>query len=193
MRGVFPSVFKALTATCMLMATTGCASGVDNLAPLPMQAASAEYRIDTADKLRIVVQEMKDLSSDYVVDEAGYVAFPLIKRVMLRDKTLREAEGEIERVLTSQNILVDPKVSIQPLELRPLAILGEVNRPGEYAFRQGMTVFAAVSAAGGYTYRANTQKVMITRTVNGKSVSGTATDDTVILPGDRIKVLERWF
>lgn len=193
MSSVIRSADRLLVAAYAALAISGCSGGLGNLDPLQAQAALPEYRIDTADKLRIVVQEMKDLSNDYVVDETGAIALPLIKQVPVRDKTLREAEGAIEQVLAERGILVNPKVSIQPLDLRPLYILGEVNRPGEYAFRQGMTVFAAVSAAGGYTYRANTAKVAVTRNINGKPVTGTADADTIVLPGDRIKVTERWF
>lgn len=193
MNGIFSKMGQLMAASCALMAVGGCSNGLGGLDPVQAQSTIPEYRIDTADKLRVVVQEMKDLSNDYVVDETGAIALPLIKQVSVRNKTLREAEGEIEKVLADRNILVNPKVSIQPLDLRPLYILGEVNRPGEYAFRQGMTVFAAVSAAGGYTYRAKTGKVAITRTINGKPVTGTGSDDTVIMPGDRIKVMERWF
>lgn len=180
-------------ATSMAAALSGCSGGTSGLTQIEAQTSGPEFRIDTADRLRIVVQEMKDLSNDYVVDETGSIALPLIKQVSVRNLTLRQAESEIERVLNEQRILVNPKVSIQPLDLRPLYILGEVNRPGEYAFRQGMTVFAAVSAAGGYTYRAKSGKVTITRRINGKTVTGLGNDDTEVLPGDRIKVLERWF
>jgi polysaccharide export outer membrane protein len=193
MKGVFPQIASALAVVSMALATGACSSQLSGLDPLQGHSAIPEYHIDSGDKLRIVVQDMKDLSTDYVVDETGVIAMPLIKEVGVRDKTLREAEREIERILQANKILNTPKVSVQPLDLRPLYVMGEVNRPGEYTFRQGMTVFAAISVAGGFTYRANSGRVAITRTVAGKQVTGTGTDATPVMPGDRIRVVERWF
>jgi polysaccharide export outer membrane protein len=82
---------------------------------------------------------------------------------------------------------------VQAVELRPYYVMGEVNQPGEFRYREGMTVMAALSAAGGYTYRANVGKVAITRTVGGKEVTARADENTAIEPGDRIRVYERWF
>ena len=175
-----------------LQLPAGCSSPLSGLRPI-QTAGPVEYRIDAGDRLRITVPDLKDLSAEYVVEETGVVAIPVIKQVNLRGKTFREAELAIEDALRSQQILVDPKVSVQPLDLRPLYIMGEVNRPGEYPYRQGMTVFSAISVAGGYTYRARSGKVSITRTVNGKQVRAAAVEDVAVLPGDRIQVAERWF
>ena len=72
-------------------------------------------------------------------------------------------------------------------------MIGEVNSPGEINYRQGMTVLSAISAAGGYTYRAQEGQVEVVRTVNGQEVRSKASEDTLIQPGDRIRVYERWF
>jgi polysaccharide export outer membrane protein len=112
---------------------------------------------------------------------------------MVRGKTFREIEDAIENTYRTAGILTNPLVTVQPGELRPFYVMGEVNKPGEYAYRQGMTVLAALSAAGGYTYRAQTGSVAITRTTNGQNVEARGTEDTPIQPGDRIRVYERWF
>src|SRR5712671_6087962 len=72
---------------------------------------------------------------------------------------------------------------------RPFYILGEVARPGGYAYAGGMRVLSAVAAAQGYTYRANQQYVIITR--NGEE--GKAAGLTPIQPDDIIQVPERYF
>jgi polysaccharide export outer membrane protein len=56
-----------------------------------------------------------------------------------------------------------------------------------------MSVLAAISAAGGYTFRAQQDAVEITRTVNGRSVMGKATAADMIQPGDTVRVHEKWF
>jgi polysaccharide export outer membrane protein len=46
-----------------------------------------------------------------------------------------------------------------------------------------------VSIAGGFTFRANTHSILVTRA----SKKGSATQDTPVLPGDQILVRESWF
>jgi len=105
-----------------------------------------------------------------------------------------EIEQGIAASLLRQGIMTgDPVVNVGPVELRPFYVVGEVNKPGQFEYRQGMTVLAAISAAGGYTYRAQTGKVAVTRIVNGKDVTSKADEFATVLPGDRIRVYERWF
>jgi polysaccharide export outer membrane protein len=84
-------------------------------------------------------------------------------------------------------------VNVQPVKLRPFFILGEVRSPGQYAYSPGMSVLSAVSSAGGFTFRADQRSIVVRRTQNGSTVKGRADDTTPILPGDTIKVLEKWF
>jgi polysaccharide export outer membrane protein/exopolysaccharide production protein ExoF len=44
-----------------------------------------------------------------------------------------------------------PDISVEVVQFRPFYILGDIERPGEYAFRPGLTVLQAVAIAGGMT------------------------------------------
>src|ERR1700724_767017 len=72
---------------------------------------------------------------------------------------------------------------------RPFYIYGEVKPPGTYPYASGMRVVSAVATAGGYTYRANENYVVISR----HGVDRKALPDTAIEPNDVIKVPERYF
>jgi polysaccharide export outer membrane protein len=67
--------------------------------------------------------------------------------------------------------------------------LGEVKNPGCFSYVPGMTASEAVAMAGGYTYRAKKNQLVITR--NGNKLGGD--HDTPVLWGDVIEVLERLF
>ncbi|HSH41807.1 MAG TPA: polysaccharide biosynthesis/export family protein [Arenicellales bacterium] len=74
-------------------------------------------------------------------------------------------------------------------------LYGEVNKPGGYEFRSGLTVEKAVAMAGGFTPRASKRKIDISRYSEGE---GPRTLDGVkltenILPGDVVTVGESWF
>jgi polysaccharide export outer membrane protein len=69
--------------------------------------------------------------------------------------------------------------------------LGEVNTPGQYPYRPGMTVLTAVSIAGGFTYRAVQAYVGVTRDMGTQAVQYRADNDAMVAPGDVITVFER--
>ncbi|WP_338240828.1 polysaccharide biosynthesis/export family protein [Aurantiacibacter hainanensis] len=178
-------------ATCLAL-TAGCSTGLGNLPPLESVGVS-EVRLAPGDKVRIAVQDLDSMTGDYIVDETGSIPLPLIDQVAVAGMTYTEMQSAIAARLVEESVLNDPNVTVQPLELRPIYIMGEVRQPGEYAYRQGLTVFAAISMAGGYTYRASTDEVAVTRMVGDRPTTAVATEDSVILPGDRIRVYERWF
>ena len=66
---------------------TGCAS----YKPAPKvfhEATVQPYRLDSGDRLRVTVFEQPSLSNTYTVDQAGYIAFPLVGQVAARGATL---------------------------------------------------------------------------------------------------------
>lgn len=167
----------------------GGASGLRPLPPLPSQ----EYRLGTGDKIRLNVYGLDAMNAEYTVGDSGFLSLPMIQGVTVSGMTLRDVEQAIANKLRDQQILREPVVNVQYVALRPFYIMGEVRNPGEYAFRPGTTVQSAVALAGGFTYRATTGSVAITRVMGGREVTGSATQDTPIIPGDRIRVFEKWF
>ncbi len=153
---------------------------------------SRGYRIGAGDRLAIRVMGQPELTGVYVVDPDGNISMPLINTVPVAGLSMKE----LERVITQRlrnGFLRDPSVSVQPLELRPFYILGEVRQAGRFPYQPGMTVANAIAMASGFTERADTGTVLITR----RTAEGTKTYKTPvttqIYPGDIIYVRERWF
>ncbi|MGD8914101.1 MAG: SLBB domain-containing protein, partial [Candidatus Thiodiazotropha sp.] len=69
---------------------------------------------------------------------------------------------------------------------------GEVKNPGGYGYRDGLTVHKAVSLAGGFSERANKNKISITHEDSNDEVEGVKLNDQV-RPGDVINVKESFF
>lgn len=170
----------------------GCSSGLAGLAPIPA-VETGPQAVDTGDSIKIAIEDIDGTDGEYVVSSAGTISLPYINEIQVRGLTLPEVQAAIAQAYQTAGIFTNPEVNVQPAELRPYYVLGEVNRPGEFQYRQGMTVQAAISAAGGYTYRAQADQVEITRTINGRDVVGSADNQTPITPGDRIRVFEKWF
>jgi protein involved in polysaccharide export with SLBB domain len=153
---------------------------------------SSAYRLGTGDKLRVTVFGEKDLSGEFDVNDQGVVALPLIGPTKLAGKTISEAETQITRSY-GKDYLVNPRVNVEVLNYRPFFILGEVKNPGSYPYVHGMTVVNAVALAGGYTPRAKRDHFLVKRAIKPGASEQEVSEDAVILPGDVIRVPERFF
>ena len=150
------------------------------------------YRLDSGDRVRIVVFGQDNLSRVYSVDSSGSVAFPLIGPIRARGLTPSQLAGDIANQLRRKYIK-DPKVTVEVDTYRPFFILGEVNKPGQYPYVNAMTVEAAVAIAEGYTERAKQRMVRLTRRFGGVMSTVMVPPDYPVQPGDTIYVLERFF
>ncbi|MHA1112889.1 MAG: polysaccharide biosynthesis/export family protein [Alphaproteobacteria bacterium] len=151
-----------------------------------------EYRLGPGDKLGVKVFGHDDLSGEFVVDGTGQIAMPLIGRVTATNQTLQELQDNLTAIL-DRDFIVDPRVSIEVLNYRPFFILGQVKKPGSYAYVNGLDVRQAVALAGGYTRRAKTSTVTVIRRSPDGNTTLRAWPDSPILPGDTIEVKRRFF
>ena len=173
-------------------ATTG--SGAAVVTP---QGAVAEtvagYRLGPGERVRLTVFRHADLSGEFQLDGEGFLALPLVGEILGAGLTARELESAIESRLKEGGYLVNPQVSLEVLNYRPFYIIGEVNNPGSYQYVNGMTVINAVALAGGFTYRADQDDIIITRGGSEGRKIDDVKIDTPVLPGDIVEVTERFF
>ncbi|KCZ56038.1 polysaccharide biosynthesis/export family protein [Hyphomonas chukchiensis] len=186
------------TMIAIFMFVTACQSGgtatrqvVDDSAPTQAQTNTA-YTLGTGDKLRINVFGQPELSGQFVVDGTGAISLPLIGQVVATGSSSQELETTIAEKL-ADGFLLEPRVSVEVTNYRPFYILGEVGRPGEYPFNSGLTVLNAVAAAGGFTYRANKKIVYIKSVGADQEVKYELNTNTVVKPGDTLRISERIF
>jgi len=72
-------------------------------------------------------------------------------------------------------------------------VVGEVNEAGAFHYREGLTVEEAIIFAGWKTARGNLNKIKVRRKVEGKWQEIPVQLSDLVLPGDVIRVPERWF
>lgn len=175
-----------------LLAIAGCSAPGAGLPPVT-EVGRTEYRLGSGDTLRLLVFQDPRMSGEFRVNDNGTVAVPLIGSVPADGRTVREVESAISSELSRQGLLRNAQVSVEVINYRPFFILGEVERPGQYAFQPGMTVLTAVAIGGGFTYRAERDFASITRVVGGDATEGKAQRQSFVQPGDVITVFERRF
>ena len=156
------------------------------------QAASTAYKLGTGDKVRVTVFNEKDLSGDFDVSDQGLLALPLIGQVRVVGLTLSEAQELITQKY-GKDYLVNPRVNVEVLNYRPFFILGEVKNPGGYPYVNGISIVNAVALAGGYTPRANRDRIVVKHASDPAAGEQPVREDSPVLPGDVIRVLERFF
>lgn len=192
-------IVMALLLALVVAACSGAGGSITGDTPKASESGpghdgvhSAEYRLGSGDKLKIVVFGHQDVSGEFVVDGSGNIAMPLIGQFKAGGLTVTELQTSLTTTLNAKYI-VDPKISVEVLNYRPFFILGEVNKPGSYPYIAGIDVLQAVALAGGFTRRARTSSVKIVRDVkDGRTTFSGLPEDTV-LPGDTIEVERRLF
>ena len=108
----------------------------------------------------------QEAGSGYLVDEWGYINFPVLGRLKVDSLTVAEVEEDIKARL--QIYLKDPVVTARFLNLK-VSMLGEVARPGFVRFTNPRTtLLEAIGLAGDFTYYANRTNILIIREENGK-------------------------
>lgn len=138
------------------------------LACVGPQTASAaeEYRVGPLDRVKIKVSEWRStsseifewsaLSGEFTVSAAGTLSMPVIGALPVEGATTGAIAATIsERLKAAAGLITGPSAAVEIAQYRPFYVVGAVEKPGEYAFRPGMSVIQAVSIAGGF-YRAET-------------------------------------
>jgi polysaccharide export outer membrane protein len=169
---------------------TGCA-GYSPAGNAVHKELIAPYRVDSGDRLRVIVFGQNDLSNTYMVDKAGMISMPLIGSVPVRGRTPAEIADDVTKLL-SQGFVRIPNVSVEVDRYRPFYAMGEVNSAGQYAYVAGMTVQSAIAAAGGFTARADQSSVDVTRSIYGEIATLRLRMTDPLMPGDTLYIRERF-
>jgi polysaccharide export outer membrane protein len=188
----------SLVALAVCAALGGCADG----GSLPSERASALrgaqlaeprlHKLNVGDKIKVSVFGEPDLSGIFDINAAGAIALPLAGDVPAKGLSPAGLRDAIVRRL-SEGYLKNPKVSVEVATFRPIFIHGEVRSGGEFAFKHGLKIRDAIAVAGGYTYRANQGYVLITRGDEPRELRVDLPNDALVMPGDNIRVPERFF
>lgn len=104
----------------------------------------------------------------YLVDDEGFVDFPILGRIMLKGLNTSKAKEKIKEML--KNYLKDPVVSVRLLNFR-ITITGEVVSPGSFDIvNERISLIDAIGLSGGLTNYANRTNVLLVRETGEKKV-----------------------
>ena len=131
--------------------------------PEPPIGIDAEYRLSVGDVIQMSIRGFADLRQQSVVELNGEVSLPLAGRIRIVEMTIAEAQAAIKKLVTDRplrqrysdgretfTVIAADDVNISIAEYRPVYVLGDVAKPGELAFRPGLTARQAIALAGGF-------------------------------------------
>jgi len=165
------------------------------------KAATADpnYVIGDQDVIDIAVWKEPELTRTVPVRPDGKISLPLLNDVQAAGLTPTQLAEQITESL--KKYVTNPQVTVivSQINSQRIYILGEVNRAGAYPLLPNMTVLQGLSSAGGFTQFANSKKIYVLRTENGKQVkypfnykdvtNGKSPDQNIVLKaGDTIMV-----
>jgi protein involved in polysaccharide export with SLBB domain len=194
-----PSTIGSLRRRGLFLAMFVLAACDSDSTPIvPMAAAGGgspgdSNKLGPNDRLRITVFGQPTLTGEYTLDGNGVLAFPLIGNVPANGVTTSQLQQAIAAKL-KPDYMVNPNVSAEVITRRPFYVIGEVQKPGNYAYVSDMTAVNAIAMAGGFTRRARKNDFYIRRLdKDGKVVRIEANVGTVLQAGDTLEVRERLF
>lgn len=156
---------------------------------------AAEIRVRTGDKISILVNSKDPLLTDlfnlpivsrqigsntnstssqgisgYTVNKRGEIDFPVLGAVYVAGMTREEIAACIKAELTSQNLIKDPVVTVEYMNLT-VSVLGEVAKPGRFTIdKDRLSLLDAISMAGDLTVYGKRGNVLVQREEKGKNV-----------------------
>jgi protein involved in polysaccharide export with SLBB domain len=149
-------------------------------------------RLQAGDKVRITVFGEPSLSGDFEIDPGGNISLPLAGTLQASGLTKAEMEQVLAKKFKSE-YLRSPKVTVDIASFHPFYVLGEISHPGEFPYRGGLNVISAIAIAGGETYRASKSRVLIQHLGEMDFKEYPLSPAIPVLPGDTIKLPERYF
>ena len=159
--------------------------------------------LGAGDIFEVRVYQDKDLSGKYRVGPDGSIDFPLIGKVFVEGKTPSEVTETLKGKL-GEGYLKNPSVTVFVVEYssKKVYVLGQVKRPGTYAYGDGMNVVQAITVASGFADHADENGTIITRIENGREkrylvpvdqISKGLSSNFSLKPGDIVFVPESIF
>ena len=118
------------------------------VACVPFTQADESYDLGPGDTISISVFGQPELSIEATLDDSGLIYFPFIEEITAVGLSTNGLSNTIRDKLRD-GYLVNPQVFVNIVTFRQFYVLGDVKRPGGYAYQPDITVNEAIGLAGG--------------------------------------------
>jgi polysaccharide export outer membrane protein len=197
------SLLQLLFLVWLAVTAAACGPQIDN-SKINLPPPIPDTAIGPGDVIQLEIVGEKDLPKQYQIASDGTIDLPYIHTVRVEGLEPQQVARLVREKLIEDKILTDPSVivAVQDYNSKRVSVLGQVQKPGTFAFSQGLTLVQVLSQAGGLTAIANRDRINITRKTKDGSVTAVVSVDAItdgrsvdllLQTGDRIYVHERVF
>ncbi|MGE5644582.1 MAG: polysaccharide biosynthesis/export family protein [Acidobacteriota bacterium] len=130
---------------------------------IPVSVDPNTYTLGPDDVIYVRVWREPDLSGTLAVRPDGKITMPLINEVKASGMTPVQLSAAITKGLSEYINNPQVMVAVQAVRSKRYFMSGEIFRPGAYPLASRVTVFDAITMAGGFREFANRKKITIVR------------------------------
>ena len=132
---------------------------------VPFNAQMGSYQISADGSVNSAGVEV---NAGYRVDDEGNIVFPVLGKINVGGKTLKEVSEIIETMIEEGNYIKSPDVTIEFLNFK-YTVLGAINGKGTYTVDgDKVTIIEAIAKAGDLSKNARLDRIAVIRMVDGK-------------------------
>ena len=133
---------------------------------VPFNTQTGAYQVSTDGSVKTAGVDLAE--KGYRVDADGNIVFPILGKINVEGKSIKEVSELIESMIEEGNYIKDPEVSIEFLNFK-YTVLGAVNGKGPYTVDgDRVTIIEAIAKAGDVTKAARLDRIAVIRMVDGK-------------------------
>lgn len=122
--------------------------------------SEAVYRAGTGDTINVVIYGEDKLSGRFRISPSGTISYPLLGEIAVANLSTPEIGRRIAAAL-AERVPVGGVPSVEIAEYAPVFVLGNVDKPGPYQYRPGMTALELVALGGGEKRAGSGDTVMV--------------------------------
>lgn len=132
---------------------------------VPFNAQMGSYQISADGSVNSAGVEV---NAGYRVDDEGNIVFPVLGKINVGGKTLKEVSETIETMIEEGSYIKSPEVTIEFLNFK-YTVLGAINSKGTYTVDgDKVTILEAIAKAGDLAKNARLDRIAVIRMVDGK-------------------------
>lgn len=205
----------ATIATCLFFVlpppgASAAPVGAPNPASMPSTAGldTLSYKISAGDKLQIFVWKNPNLSVEVPVRPDGKISTPLVSDIDALGRTPTELATALRKKLSKY--IKDPVVTVMvksfaaPTSASAIRVIGAAVKPQAIPYHAGITALDVLIQVGGLNNFSDGNDAELIRRQNGAVKTfplhltdllqnGDMRDNMQLMPGDVIRIPERWF
>ena len=133
----------------------------------PFNMGVGGFQVGTTGEIRAVgTTAMQE--SGYLVDRQGNIEYPVLGVLRVEGLTKQEVAYQIKNLLKDRGMIMDAVVSVDIMNFK-ITVIGEVSTPGiQNVVDEKITIFEAITLAGGVTTNASMGNIQVMREDKGR-------------------------